>query len=160
MNDEAKDKKRKNPLSGIALAFTFLIISLILFLIPDFFKSIIATRIVMFIFAVIGICGLGFELNKIKKIGFDNLGVGISLGIIGVIIYYFSPIWWLNIVAFVLFFFSTYGILLGLISILKIIIFSEISLKKELIKKILIFLGQIFGISLVILQILKLLKIL
>ncbi|MBA7491681.1 hypothetical protein ES702_02229 [subsurface metagenome] len=113
----------------------------------------------MLIFTVLGIGGLSVELNKFKKIKLDNLGIGIVFGILWAIIYYLSPIWWVNIITFPLLFYAVYGILLGLINIFKAIIFSDISLKSKILVKIPLLVGQLLGIVFVILQIIKILKI-
>lgn len=160
INSKYKKKKKRDFFSGISLAFTFLLIALILFLLPNFFKYIIVTRIFMLIFTVVGIVGLGTELNKLfpkkKKSGFQDLTIGLGFGIIWIVIYYYFPIWWVNIITFPILFFAVYGLLLGFINISKVIIFSDISLKKKILVRIL---GQLLGIALVVLQILKILKI-
>lgn len=114
----------------------------------------------MLIFTVVGIVGLGTELNKLfpkkKKSGFQDLTIGLGFGIIWIVIYYYFPIWWVNIITFPILFFAVYGLLLGFINISKVIIFSDISLKKKILVRIL---GQLLGVALVVLQILKILKI-
>lgn len=157
MNDKAKNKKKKNPFSGIVLAFTFLIAALILFFMPGYFKYILASKIVMYVFTFIGIIGFSVEFDRNNKTGTSNLGLGISLGLIWTIIYYYFPIWWVNIITFPILFFSIYGILVGLVNIINTTKISEISLRNKLIIK---FLGQVFAIVLVVLQILKIFDVL
>lgn len=70
---DTKKKKTKYPYSGITLAFTFLVIATLLYFLPNYFKIQTATRAAAIVFGVIGVIGLGIELNKFKKIGFDNI---------------------------------------------------------------------------------------
>ena len=91
--DWYKKRKIKDPYSGIALAFTFLAIAIFLYFLPNYFKILTATKAAAIVFGVVGVIGLGVELNKFKRIGFDNLGIGLAFGVVWATLFYFFPIW-------------------------------------------------------------------
>jgi len=156
MTKKENIKRKKDPYSGLALAFTFLIIALILFFIPDYFKYILASRIIMYGFTFIGIIGLSIEIDRDKKSGTSDLGLGVSFALIWAIFYYYFPIWWVNIITFFILFFSIFGISRGLIRIFITVRKNKISIRNNLGIKLI---GQIFGIVLVIFQILEILNV-
>lgn len=156
---DTKKRKIKDTYDGIALAFTFLAIATFLYFLPNYFKIQTATRAAAIIFGVIGVIGLGIELNKFKKIGFDNLGIGLALGVVWVTLFYFFPIWWVNIITLPILLFALFGIILGLVHISNNLIFNAAPIKERFFKRVPLIIGQVLGITLVILQILKILKI-
>ncbi|WP_312114322.1 hypothetical protein [Brevibacillus reuszeri] len=102
--------------SGIVLALAFLCSSMILYIFPTYFHLEIITYTISILFAIIGISGLGIELNKLssspKGIGLDNLGIGLGLLAILIILFYYFNIWWVNLLVFPLLLFSIYGTIL------------------------------------------------
>ncbi|MHB8278218.1 MAG: hypothetical protein ACYDIA_11260 [Candidatus Humimicrobiaceae bacterium] len=157
------DTEKKFDINGLTVALTFIALALFLYFTPDYFKIILATRIVSIIFAFIGVIGLGIELNRIsgdkKKLGFDNLGIGLAFGILWAFLYFYFNLWWVNIISFIIFFFAIYGFLLGIISIIKNLLLAKSSIKIKFFIKIPIFITQLASFALVILQILKLSKV-
>ena len=122
-------KKKVDVRSGIALAITFFAISIFLYFQKDYFGFL--TNLISIVCIVIGLIGFGVELNKItsQKLGkiidtkkgpgiFDNLGIGIGIFVIWVALYRTFPINWVNILITPLLFFSTYGMILGLVNLL------------------------------------------
>lgn len=111
------------------------------------------------LFLLIGIVGLGFELNKLGdqtvKLGFDDFGVGFALVSIWAIIYYFFPIWWINLITIILLFFGVYGTTVGAIKILRILFLS----KKNFLVKLPIVIVQFTAFVAAIVTILNILKI-
>lgn len=81
------------------------------------------------LFLLIGIIGLGIELNKLGdqtvKLGFDDLGIGSALLIVWATIYYFFPIWWVNLITIILLFFGVYGTTVGAIKIMRNLFLSK-----------------------------------
>jgi hypothetical protein len=110
----------------------------------------------MYSFTFIGIFGLSVEIDKEKRGGTSDLGLGISFALIWAVFYYYFPIWWVNIITFFILFFSIFGISRGLIKVLITLKKNKTSIKSNLSIK---FIGQIFGIILVIFQILKILRV-
>ena len=109
---------------------------------------------------LIAIIGLGIELNRMGeqtvKLGFDDLGIGLVLGIVWLVIYYLVPIWWVNLITIVLLFFSVYGISVGTIKILRNLFLS----KKEFLVKLPIVIFQLTAFVAAIVTILNIFKIL
>lgn len=114
---------------GIALSITFLIIGGFLYFTPSYTGSMIISYSLAVFFLLIGITGLGLELNKLggqtDKLGFDELGIGLGIGIIWAIIYYYLPVWWINLITIFLLFLSVYAITAGIIKILRILFLSK-----------------------------------
>lgn len=159
VENRSEKKTEKNIKEGIALALSCLAISVFLYLTPAYFKIHIITKLTSIIFGIVGIIGLSIELNKLtsneKKIGLDNLGIGLGLGTIWVIIYYYYPIWWVNLLTFPLLFLASYGIIIGLIGILNNIFTSEQSIKTTLLVKLPVAIAQICGFILTVLQLMQ-----
>lgn len=159
-----EEKSREDSMKeGIALALTFLALSAFLYIFPDYFHVHIVSKIISVIFGIIGIMALGLELNKVssneKKLGLDNLGVGLGLGAIWGILYYYFPYWWVNILGFTILMLAVYGIVLGLIGIIMNIFSNDLSLRKTILIKVPIAITQILGFTLTLLQVLQIIQI-
>ncbi len=106
----------------------------------------------------IGIIGLGIELNKLGdqtvKLGFEELGIGLGLLIVWATIYYFFPIWWVNLITIFLLFFGTYGTTVGAVKILR----NLFSSKKSFLFKLPIVIVQFTAFVAAIFTILNILK--
>lgn len=179
-----KIKRRNDPLSGLTLSLAFFVSSILLYFKSDFFGS--WTRGIALLLIVIGLIGFGVEIEKqikknnkkIKEIeiggGFDNLGVGLAILVICLILTHNFPMVWLNALLSFLYFLSLYGIILGISNIIlrfahkneKIEMVSSTNNQfekgqnqsKPIIKAILLFSG-IVGFIASIIQILQFLKI-
>jgi|SRR5690625_1438205 len=166
VNTRIKDEKNEieKIQGGIALAFAFLASSLVLYLFPSYFKVEIITYCICIILAIIGVAGLGIELNKLstnpKGIGLDNLGIGIGLFAVWIIFFYYYDLWWINVLIFPLLLFGIYGTVLGIVNIV-FFLFSNPneSLKVKLSIKLPVVIAQFAGFVLSIMQILQILKI-
>jgi hypothetical protein len=106
--------KSSNVRTGLALALSFFAISVFLYFQPTYLGSV--TRFIAIAFVVIGICGLGLELEKLyhgkddptQNAGiFDNLGIGLGLLIIWIILYVNFAAVWLNILIGLILIFAT-----------------------------------------------------
>ncbi len=162
-NKQEKSQKEKDQ-DGIALALTFLIASLFLYLFPTYFKIEFITLSISILFAIIGVFGLGIEINRLSSnpngIGLDNLGIGVGIFAIWIIFFYYFNIWWVNILIFPVLIFGIYGTILGIMNI----IFSLFSDPKESMKvklsvKLPVVIAQLAGFALTLMQILQILKI-
>lgn len=160
IKEQAKEEKIKE---GTALATSFLAVSVFLYITPDYFKIHNITKIVSIVFGIIGVIGLSLELNKLnsnsKKLGLDNLGVGLGLGSIWALIYYYYPIWWVNILTFPLLILTLYGIILGIIEVISAILTKEKSIKTTFLVKLPVAIAQVAGFILTVLQLLQIVKI-
>jgi hypothetical protein len=122
-------KKNTDVRTGIALAITFFATSIFLYLRKDYFGFV--SNIMSIVCIVIGFMGIGLELNNItnKKLEkiidikkgpevFNNLGIGIGIFIVWVALYQSLHLVLVNILISPLFFFSVYGMTLGLVNLL------------------------------------------
>ena len=114
--------KKRDAFNGIALAITFIIISLIFYFdILNINLDNIST-IVSITLLVFGIFGLGIELDKLSErkegIGLKNLGVGLGLGLFIVFLWFwvriYISVWWVTLLFILLLFMPIYGTLLGI----------------------------------------------
>ena len=93
---------------GISLSITFFSIGGLLYFNPDYTDPLIFSYSLTILCLLIGIIGLGNELNNLGdqtvKLGFYDFGVGFALVSVWAIIYYFFPIWWINLITIILLF--------------------------------------------------------
>jgi hypothetical protein len=128
-SNQQNGKKKSDVRNGIALAITAFVISIFLYLQPDYF-GILSTAAAIILIAF-GFMGLGFELNKITSQDlaslinrekwpgiFDNLGIGLGFLVIWAAVYIYFPYIWLNIITSVILAFGVYGTTLGLVNVL------------------------------------------
>ncbi len=139
--DRKNTKKSKKPKvhstsSGIALSLTAFVIAIFLYFQPNYFGVMTNGAAVALI--VLGIMGLGLELEKIssgqrgnltgepKGSGiFDNLGIGLGFLVVWATVYYYFPLTWINVITSPMLLFSVYGINLGILNWLFAILPSE-----------------------------------
>ncbi|OBZ14641.1 hypothetical protein A8L34_12020 [Bacillus sp. FJAT-27264] len=158
--------EKENIQHGIAIALSFLVSSFLLFLLPVYLFNNAITYFVSILFAIIGVGGLGIELNKLssnpKGLGLDNLGIGLVLGTIWTIFYYYFNLWWINLIILPLMLLGCYGIILGIINIFDNLFSSFSSPEKSKGKffiKLPVVIAQLAGFILTIMQILQIFKI-
>ncbi|KYG92157.1 hypothetical protein [Metasolibacillus sp. FSL K6-0083] len=153
------ESKVKDIQQGIALSITFFIIGGLLYFNPYYTGSIVFSYLLTILSLLIGIIGLGIELNKLGdqtvKLGFDDLGIGLGLVIAWATIYYFFPIWWVNLITLILLFFGIYGTTIGAIKVLRNLFLS----KKSFLLKLPIVIVQFTAFIAAIFTILNILKI-
>lgn len=154
---DISDSKIKDMKSGIVLVITFFVFSGFLYFNPLYLGNETISSLVILVFLCIGIVGLGIELNKLGdnkvKLGLDGLGLGLALGIIWFVIYYYFGNIVSNIITSPFLMFSIYAIADGFADI-SIILFSS---KKELFIKIPIITAQITAFIAAIVTILNIL---
>lgn len=87
----------EKQISGLALALTFFFISLLLYLLPEYFVHQRVTALIAGLLLVLGFFGLGTELSsfKVDKEMVNNFFFGIGLFILWYTVYSFWPAWWL-----------------------------------------------------------------
>ena len=133
-----KSEKHDSIRQESAVGVTFLLIATFLYLNPEYLGSEIFSLIVIVLSFVIGVSTLGIALNKISdtknKLGFDDLGIGLGLGIIWAVIYYYFPIFWVNILTLVILFFGIYGVASGILGIIYNLLFQTSNKKKLFVK--------------------------
>lgn len=146
--------------NGIAISITFFCVSGLLYFNPNYTGSVILSYLLTTLFLLIGIIGLGVELNKLGdqsvKLGFDDLALGLGLLAVWVTFYYFFPVWWVNLLTIVFLFLGVYGITIGAIKILRNLFLS----KKSFLVKLPIVIVQFSAFLAAIFTILNVLKIL
>lgn len=156
---EIIDKK----INGFALGISFMLISTFLLLNNTYFYWEGLTYFIGAFFGMIGLAGVGVELDKSKKIkGIGNLVVGlIAFGIWLWIYISLENNAWANFLSLIFLIFGVYGIVKGLIeffySIWLEIANSNRSFTK-ITKAIFLFITQLCGLALTILNILKIFK--
>lgn len=151
-----------NRITGYALAFALIICGLVLQFVPLYFGNEIITAIFKWIFVVIGVLGFAVEAGKIKTgiVGLDNLFVGLLFSGIWFALFWFGKLWIFNIIGFLCLIFGAFGFFRGL----QQVIYSaskiprakkEEQSKEEKRTDILLFLTKLFGVVLVVVQIIK-----
>lgn len=155
-------KEIDDKISGFAIAITFVVIGIGLSLSSNFFENEIVSEIIRWIFIVVGLLGMVAEYNKRKKKssikGFDDLAAGITcISIAGLILFLVKNIWG-KVIFFLIALIGLYGCITAL---LKISYSVYISMKqresnennnKGVISDLIIFLTQLIGLLLIIIQ--------
>ena len=157
-----------SALNGYAVGFLFIGIGLFLMLKPDYFAEPVASYIIGAVIGLFGVMGTGVELSKSTKIkGIDMLSIGATLFVGWLVQYVYIHALWANIVFFFLLVIGAYGILLGLFrAIYSIFENSKHRLGKggdkensmsigKLISQIVLFLTQLCGLAVAVLNVLK-----
>ena len=156
--------KEEDIINGISIALAFLGVAVFLYLSPVYLGNSIVSLVCSIILGVVGIAGLGIELNKLsskpKGLGFDNLGIGLIFIIIWSLLYYYFNITWVNIFGLLFLIFGTYGTFRGVISVFYNLLTDNNDSKKiKWVVKLPVFIAQLAGFVLTILQILEVIKI-
>lgn len=158
-----------SSISGFSLVITFIIVGLFLLFNKDYFENQTVSKVIQWIFIVMGCLGFGTEISKMNKDkgirGIDDLIVGVILVGIWAVIYYFVGYWIGNVIGFLILIMGVYGSSQGIIKI--IYSFTLISKnhinnktgKLHFIKEIILILSEILGIALIVVQILQAVKI-
>ena len=144
-----------------ATALMFLMVAAFLYKFPDYFVSHIATRVVGALLAALGVIGLGFELGKLssdRKLGSDNLGVGLGCGLLWAVFYYSFDSLIVNIIAFLFLTFSAYGTALAAIQMVRSLCLSPGTVRWSALKRLSLVLGQLTGFILAVLQIVQIIR--
>lgn len=149
-------------ITGYALAFALIVCGLVLQFVPLYFGNEVVTTVFKWFFVVIGVAGFGVEAGKIKSgiVGLDNLFVGLLFSGIWFALFWFGKHWIFNTIGFFCLIFGAFGFFQGL----QQVIYSASKIpkvKKEEQSKektrtdILLFLTKLFGVVLVVVQIIK-----
>lgn len=167
------DKKEKTPvfseiidskINGYAIGISFLGISTFLLINNTYFHWTILTYFIGAVFGVIGVAGIGTELDKSKKIkGIGNIVIGLFC--LGIWIALFllldnNPV--ANSIGILFLVFGGYGLVRGLLELFYSIWLEIVSPERsfaKIIKTIFVFITQLCGLTLTILNILKIFKI-
>lgn len=163
-------KEIDSAINGYAIGISFTGIGVFLLLKPDYFAIPVISYIVGAIIGVFGVLGTGVELSKHSKVkGMGNLTVGM--------LFLSGWLWgylevhsiWLNILIFILLVLGCYAVCLGLIQSVVSIIRNVSESRKERIERneskgkvigsaitqIVLFLTQLCGLLLAIINVLK-----
>lgn len=149
-------------ITGYALAFALIVCGLVLQFVPLYFGNEVVTTVFKWFFVVIGAAGFAVEAGKIKSgiVGLDNLFVGLLFSGIWFALFWFGKHWIFNTIGFFCLIFGAFGFFQGL----QQVIYSASKIpkvKKEEPSKektrtdILLFLTKLFGVVLVVVQIIK-----
>lgn len=168
-----KDSKEKVPvfselidskINGYAIGISFLGISAFLLINNSYLHWTILTYFVGAIFGIIGVAGIGTELDKSKKIkGIGNLVIGflfLGIWIAAFILLKNNPI--SNAISLPALVVGAYGFIRGLLELLYSVWIETITSERsftKIVKAILVLLTQLCGLTLTILNILKIFKI-
>lgn len=131
-------KEEVNDLSGLGVAFAFILVAIFIYLTPDYLGSYWISTIVSSFLVICGVIGLGTELDKLNNsakknsIGFNDLGVGLGFFIFWAVLYYNFQSIWLNYLILLLLFIGTYGICAGLAKITQNIFSNDSNTKKAI----------------------------
>ena len=134
----SKSEKHDSIRQEAAVGVTFLLIATFLYLNPLYLGHEVASLILSVLSFVLGVSLLGVSLNKISdtksKLGFDDLGIGLGLGMIWAVLYYYFPVFWVNILTMFFLVFGVYGIVSGIMGIMYNLIFQTSDKKKLFVK--------------------------
>ncbi len=174
---EKKNKEKKivfsekidDSISGFALVITFIVVGIFLLFNKGYFGNEAVAIIIQWLFIIIGCLGFSTEISKMNKNrgikGIDNLITGIVLIVVWATIYYFIKYWIGNVIGFFILIIGLYGGCKGMIEIgYSIMEISKTHRKEEknklnVIKEVILMLSEIAGISLIVVQILQIIKI-
>ena len=155
-------KEIDDRINGSALVLAFVLVGLILQFDPAYLGNDVITRIVQWVFIVIGLLGMSVELQKSKSsiVGLDNFLLGILFFGGWFALYKGFDRWWINIVALLPLFFGAYAIFLGVEQIIYSLSHQTKMPKSDERKNeekadILLFLTKLLGVVLVVIQIIK-----
>jgi len=161
MGKKQNNKSNKeNIMNGIAVGLSFLIVSGVLYMFPDFLTYELLSYIVGAIIGMIGILGLFVEIGRLGEEYNKAMGhilLSIFLGVILYIVYYFFSNIVINFIILLISLLILYAFLLGLFQILNTVI-NKNDIKNNIVK-IAIFILNLLIFALTVLQILQILKI-
>lgn len=156
-----------SAINGYAIGISFSAIGTFLLLKPDYFFSPIFSYIAGAIMGLVGLLGIGVELSKSSKIkGLDNLVIGLIFLVIWAAIYIKVDRTWANLLSFLLLVIGGYAVTLGFLqgaySIfqnIKSIKGQKNAGKSNIVSQIVLFLTQLCGLVLAIVNVLKALSV-
>ncbi len=154
-------EKIDDAINGYAIGLSFILISLFLFWQDEYLLSKLATRIVGTIVGLFGLCSCSMQLSQSTKIkGFDTLSIGLVFFVLWLICYLRFNTFTLNLLLTSAFILGVYGIVRGVMELSYSFITSVLLPKKEKSKttrskEIFLFITQLFGLALTILNILE-----
>ena len=168
-----KDKKEKAPvfseiidskINGYAIGISFLVISTFLLINNSYFHWTILTYFIGAVFGIIGVAGIGTELDKSKKFkGIGNLVIGLlclGIWIATVILFNNNPV--ANSISMPALIIGAYGFVRGLLELLYSVLIEAINSERsfsKIAKAFFVLITQLCGLTLTILNILKIFKI-
>ena len=168
-----KDSKEKVPvfseiidskINGYAIGISFLGISTFFLINNSYFHWTILTYFVGAVFGIIGVAGIGTELDKSKKIkGIGNLVIGLlclGIWIAAFILLKNNPI--TNAISMPALVIGAYGFVRGLLELLYSVWIETINSERsfsKIAKAIFVLITQLCGLTLTVLNILKIFKI-
>ena len=168
MKENKKEKriifseKIDDNISTFSVALTFFIIGIFLTYNKNYFQNEIVSTVIKIVFIVLGILGFITFVNKFNKNhqikGMDNLIVGIVVILIWFLIYFYLKSTIANTIMFFFLILGLYGTCRGILEILYSIK-NESKNIFEVIKRMMSILSELFGIMLIMIQILQALKI-
>lgn len=168
-NQEKKNKKKEvfskdidARISSYALSFMFIVCGLVLQFVPAYFGNAIITEIVKWVFIVLGFIAFSVQVakNKIGIVGVDTLFVGILFLGVWFALFWFGKHWIFNTIGFFCLIFGAFGFFQGL----QQVVYSASKIPKAKTEEkskektrtdILLFLTKLFGVVLVVVQIIK-----
>ncbi|QFT91163.1 hypothetical protein FIU87_21155 [Bacillus sp. THAF10] len=159
VNNNANINKKDDVPFGIGLSFSFIFLAIFIYMYPEYLGGSTVTIIFSSICILIGVMGLGIELNKLnerKNSGFDNLGIGLGLLFLWAILHYFFPYLLVNWLILIILFFAIIGIMSGLANLISNIMTAKT--KKKLLVEIPIIITQLGATIIAIYKILVELK--
>ena len=153
-----------SKINGYAIGISFLCISTFLLINNTYFYWTYLTYFVGAVFGLIGIMGIGTELDKSKKVkGIGNLVVGLlCLGIWLALYFIFNNNPIINTLGVLFLILGAYGFVRGLLELFYSIWLEVVSPDrsfKKIAKAIFVFVTQLCGLTLTILNILKIFEI-
>lgn len=156
-------------INGYAIGATFLGLGIFLLFQPQYFIAPIASYAVGAVLGLFGAFGIGVELSKSAKVkGLDNIVIGAVFIVTWLLLYLKIHSSWINIISFLLVVIGCYALFLGLFqgmySIINNIKANKAQKKEHpeqskntgsLISQIVLFLTQLCGLGLAIVNIIK-----
>ncbi|OTY31097.1 MULTISPECIES: hypothetical protein [Bacillus cereus group] len=120
VQEQNEQEDTKKILEGIAVAFAFLVVGLVLYFIPDYLGNKYVTLVVSIILLTIAIIGFSIEISKTLN-GSSDFTINIVLGGLFVTaaytLHYYFPIWWINILGLIILLMGVYAVVLGMMKL-------------------------------------------
>jgi len=126
---EEKEIENYRKFDGLSLSFAFLLSGLLSFLLPNFLGNEVATNCLVFVLIMIGLLGLGIEMNKLnkskKKFIDSDFVIGFVLIMVWIFTYHFFEDPMLNFLYLSVFFFGVFGISRSILRLINEILKTE-----------------------------------
>ena len=112
--------------SSIGISVGLIVIAVFAYKFPSTFGSKNITQIIAIFLMMTGLTLLNGEIYKInhgsRSYNTENIGVGLFFTGIWALLYYFMPVWYVNIISFTILLFGIFGITRGLLEALKFVL--------------------------------------